>query len=54
MFIMHEESRIRSRWTYAENKRPFIVYTRKWNRLGASKTLKGALKIAARHTGEPS
>lgn len=48
LFINHEPGRSPSRWTYAENKRPFIVYTQDWYRLGASSTLAGALKIAQR------
>lgn len=48
LFIHHEPSRSPSRWTYAENKRPFIVYTRQWHRAGASSTLDGALRIANR------
>ena len=48
VFIHHSPSRSPSRWTYAENKRPFIVYTRQWSKLGASSTLAGALKIAKR------
>jgi hypothetical protein len=48
LFISHDPSRSPSRWTYAENKRPFIVYTRHWFKLGASSTLAGALKIAKR------
>jgi hypothetical protein len=48
VFIHHEAGRSPSRWTYAENKRPFIVYTRRWHKLGASATLEGALKIAKR------
>lgn len=49
LFINHEPSRNPSRWTYAENKRPFIVYTQNWCRLGASSTLAGAQKIAAKN-----
>lgn len=48
VFINHEPSRSPSRWTHAENKRPFIVYTRRWHRLGCSASLAGALKIARR------
>jgi hypothetical protein len=48
LFISHEPARSPSRWTYAENKRPFIVYTQHWHRVGASSTLDGALKIARR------
>ena len=48
LFINHEPSRSPSRWAYADNKRPFIVYTRNWTRMGASSTLVGALKIARR------
>lgn len=53
IFINHETGRSPSRWTFAENKRPFIVYRRSGRsisrgRLGASSTLAGALKIAAR------
>ena len=48
VFVMHQRGRSPSRWTYAENKRPFIVYTRRWHKLGASSTLEGALKIAKR------
>lgn len=48
LFINHEPSRSPSRWTYAENKRPFIVYTRRWTKLGASSSLSGAMKIAQR------
>jgi hypothetical protein len=50
VFVQHEPSRSPSRWTYAENKRPFVVYTRRWHKLGASSTLEGALKIAKRNT----
>jgi hypothetical protein len=49
IFINHEPARCPSRWTHAENKRPFIVYTRDWHKLGASCTLDGALKIARRN-----
>ena len=49
IFINYEPNRSPSRWTYAENKRPFIVYTREWYKLGASSTLRGALKIARRN-----
>lgn len=48
LFINHEPSRSPSRWTFAQNKRPFIVQDRYWNRIGASSTLAGALKIAKR------
>lgn len=48
LFISHEPARSPSRWTYADNKRPFIVYTRQWHKLGASSTLAGAVKIANR------
>lgn len=49
LFVDHQPSRSPSRWTYAENKRPFIVYTRHWGKLGASSTLAGAMKIALRN-----
>lgn len=48
LFIEHERSRSPSRWTYVENKRPFVVYTQNWHRVSASSTLEGALKIAKR------
>lgn len=48
LFINYEPHRNPSRWTYAENKRPFIVYTSGWHKLGASTTLAGALRIAQR------
>lgn len=48
LHIDYSASRNPSRWTYAKNKRPFIVYTRHWTKVGASKTLAGALKIARR------
>ena len=48
IFINHEASRNKSRWVPIDNKRPLIVYDRRWNKLGASSTLAGALKIAQR------
>ena len=48
LFISHDPSRSPSRWTYTENKRPFIVCTRRWVKVGASSTLAGAMKIARR------
>lgn len=48
LFINHEPDRSPSRWTFAANKRPFIVYTQGWDKVGASSTLQGALKIARR------
>ena len=48
IFINHVPHRSPSRWTLVDNKRPFVVYTRRWDKLGASATLEGALKIAKR------
>lgn len=50
LFINYEPHRNPSRWTFAENKRPFIVYTSGWYKLGASSTLEGAKKIAERES----
>lgn len=47
-FISHEPSRMPSRWTYAERKRPFIVYDRNWFRWSAHETLDAAVKSARR------
>lgn len=45
-FILHEPSRMPSRWTYAERKRPFIVYDQGWHRWSAHKTLDAAVNAA--------
>lgn len=48
LFIKHEAIRHTSRWSYADNKRPFIVRDRNWFKWGASSTLEGAFAIAKR------
>jgi hypothetical protein len=57
VFVTHEPSRSPSRWTYADNKRPFIVYLTSgcsiaWSKQGSSSTLNGALEIAKRAASE--
>jgi len=51
VFIIYEAGPAPNRWGYApnrQNKRPFIVYDKRWSKLGASSTLKGAMTIANR------